>query len=112
MLTDVIGDVYILYDNQVFPEKFEIVLGGLRTKGFGRSRLKYLEKIHVTENVLSEGNFNSRIPVEYLDQFMITVIRPVYGFLLKPLSPTEAIWVKSIFEESEINAPKFLIKGE
>lgn len=109
-LSNVVGNIFIKNNGEVFPEEFSIVLGALRTKGFGRSKLKYLGKIDMTEDTLSEGKFNSRIPVEHLDKFMITVIRPVYGFLLKPISPTEAIWVKSIFEDSEIKAPKFLLK--
>jgi hypothetical protein len=111
VLNNIEGKVYILKnDNIKLPDKFEIYLGALISKGFGKCHLKFINKI---ENVkIKKGILNTRIPCEYTDIFSIkNVIKPVYGYLFETISDTDGVYVKSLFEGSEVAGPIFLLKG-
>ncbi|RLI61796.1 MAG: hypothetical protein DRO88_12620 [Promethearchaeia archaeon] len=111
VLNNVKGKIYIVKNNNVnFPNEFEIFLGALISKGFGKSKLKFKEKI--TNPEISKGILNIRIPVKYLDKFLIKkdIMRPVYGYLFEPTSETSGVYIKSLFEGSEIVGPKFLLR--
>lgn len=112
-LVNVAGNVYVIRNNETqnFPNKIELMMGALRTKGLGASVLKRKGLIRIEEEKhLEYGELNTRIPLEHLNKFLVKPIKPRYGYLLKPLSLSKAIYVKSLFEGSEVYAPNFLIK--
>lgn len=112
VLNNVKGKVYIVKNNDLkLPNEFKIFLGALLSKGFGECYLKYGNKI---ENVkIRKGLLNTRIPCEYMDLFSIkNVMKPVYGYLFESTSDTDGVYIKSLFEGSEIAGPDFLLKGE
>jgi len=112
-LVNVRGHVYILKNKETenLPDKFEMRIGALRVKGLGCTQFIKNSVIEVDKNQLEYGELNTRIPQEHLDKFLIKPIKPIYGYLLKPVSLSEAVYVKSLFEGSEVFAPWFLIKG-
>jgi len=112
VLTDVIGRVYILKSHDInFPKEFEIYLGALISKGFGRCRLKFENEIDNSEIEIEKGILNTRIPLKYLEKFLIKkVIYSIYGYLFEPTSETSGVYIKSLFEGSEVVGPKFLLR--
>ena len=112
VLNDVKGKVYIVKNDEVnFPEEFEIFLGALISKGFGRCNLEYEGEINNIER--TEGILNTRIPIKYKDKFLIEERdKSVYGYLFEPTSETSGIYIKSLFEGSEVVGPKFLLRRE
>lgn len=111
-LSNVTAAVFVRQDiaTEALPEEFEIHLGGLRSRGFGRCQLK--KRAIVDARKVNKGSLNVRIPLEEGESFNIrTIIRPVYGYLFKPL-PLEYTgeYVLSLFEGSELVAPPFLLK--
>jgi len=112
-LTAVRGNIYILKteDTEDFPDRIEIKIGALRVKGLGFTVLIKNGIIETNERQVDIGELNTRIPIEHLNSFLIKPIKPRYGYLLKPLSFSEAIYVLSLFEGSEVYAPRFLING-
>jgi len=111
-LIDVQGNVYVLKNEETenFPDRIEIKIGALRAKGLGHTVLTKNGIVEIDENRLELGELNTRIPLEYLDKFLIKPIKPRYGYLIKPLSLSKAVYVISLFEGSEVYAPRFLIK--
>ena len=112
-LVNVRGHVYILKNTETerLPDKFELRMGALRVKGLGYTQFTRNGIIKVDENQLVYGELNTRIPIEHLDKFLVKMVKPIYGYLLKPVSLSKAVYVKSLFEGSEVYAPRFLIKG-
>lgn len=112
-LTNVCGKVYVLeneFTANNLPEKFDIFMGALTSKGFGLCKLAKRRIIEDKPVVL--GALRTRIPLNKLDIFGIeerNIKRPVYGYLFEPTSPTSGVYVLSLFEESEVVAPEFLI---
>jgi len=111
-LVNVQGHIYILKNKETenLPDKFELRMGALRVKGLGYTQFTKNGVIEVNEYELEYGELNTRIPLGNLDNFLVKPIKPIYGYLLKPLSLSEAVYVKSLFEGSEVYAPRFLIK--
>lgn len=110
-LTDVFGTAYVLKteDTEDFPEEFEIRMGAMKSRGFGLCTLK--KSNEVNNFTTKKGVLNTRIPEEHLDKFGIrNVIKPVYGYLFKPTSSTTGVYVRSLFEGSEIAGPEFLLE--
>ena len=111
-LVNVLGKIYILKneESKALSDTFEITMGGLKSKGFGRCLLKKDQEIDGKE--VSKGILNVRIPMQETDSFNIrTVLRPVYGYLFKPLPSTfTGNYILSLYEGSEVVAPKFLIR--
>ncbi|MDI6810970.1 MAG: hypothetical protein QMD80_04745 [archaeon] len=101
-LTNVLGHIYILKngDTKDLEEEFEIVMGALKSKGFGRCKLKKVQEFEITfcgkynkeecvkilnmckeridENLIcveimnkANGLLNTRIPEKYLEKFGI-----------------------------------------
>jgi hypothetical protein len=66
--------------------------------------------VEVRNGQLDFGKLNTRIPIEHLDKFLIKPVKPQYGYLIKPLSLSKAVYVLSLFEGSEVYAPGFLIE--
>jgi len=112
-LVNVKGHIYILNNKETekIPGRFELRLGALRVKGLGYTQFIKNDVVEVDENQLEYGELNTRIPLEHIDKFLIKPIKPIYGYLLKPVSLSKAVYVKSLFEGSEVFAPWFLTKG-
>ena len=111
-LINVRGHIYILKNKEAeeIPDRFELKLGALRVKGLGYTHFIKNSVVEVDKNQLEYGELNTRIPLEHLDKFLIKPIKSIYGYLLKPISLSEAVYVKSLFEGSEIYGPRFLIR--
>lgn len=111
-LVNVLGKIYVFKneDSKSLPDTFEIGIGGLRSKGFGNCLLHRERDLEGKE--VSRGVLNIRIPLEEKDSFNIrTILKPVYGYLFKPLPNTfTGNYVLSLFEGSEVVGPKFLLK--
>jgi len=111
-LTNVLGKVFVLEDEDTrsFPESFEISLGGLRSKGFGRCALTRISIIREID--IGRGTLATRIPVKLSESFAIrNVLRPVYGYLFEPIPGTfTGNYILSLFEGSEVAGAKFLLK--
>ena len=111
-LTDVRGKVYVLENNFTadLPQRFEIFMGALISKGFGLCRLNKRRAIEVEPKSIKRGILKTRIPLDKQEMFGIRkFLSPVYGYLFEPTSPTSGIYVLSLFEGSEVVAPEFLI---
>lgn len=111
-LTDVRGKVYVLENNFTadLPQRFEIFMGALISKGFGLCRLNKRKAIEVEPKSIKKGILKTRIPLDKQEMFGIRkFLSPVYGYLFEPTSPTSGIYVLSLFEGSEVEAPEFLI---
>lgn len=111
-LVNVWGHIYVLKNKETekLPYKFEIKIGALRVKGLGYTQFTKDGTIEIDGDELIYGELNTRIPLEHLDKFLVKPVKPIYGYLLKPLSLSEAVYIKSLFEGSEVYAPRFLIK--
>ena len=113
-LSDVLGKVFILENDftRNFQDEIIIQMGALITKGFGKCRLRKIGIQEVTEEDKDIGFLKVRIPCKYLHIFGIEIKdnKPVYGYLFEPTSPTTGVYIKALFEGSEVSAPKFLIK--
>jgi hypothetical protein len=112
-LTNVHGKVYILEDDFTanLPQEFEIHMGALISKGFGRCRLRKRRQ-GIEDKPITLGTLKTRIPLNRLNIFGIAekdIRKPVYGYLFEPTSPTSGVYVLSLFEGSEVVAPEFLI---
>lgn len=110
ILNDVRGRVYIIKDQRLsFPNEFNIFLGALISKGFGKCKLKFEREITNIEK--TKGILNTRIPIKYMNKFLIEPKNNLkYGYLFEPSSETSGIYIKSLFEGSEVVGPKFLLK--
>jgi hypothetical protein len=112
-LTNVQGKVYVLEDEftaKNLPDKFGILMGALISKGFGSCTL--IKRKFAEDKPLALGTLRTRIPINKLDIFGIeesNIKRPVYGYLFEPTSLTSGMYVLSLFEGSEMVAPRFLI---
>jgi len=112
-LTTVHGKVYVLeneYTANNLPEKFDIFMGALISKGFGLCTLT--RRRFVEDKPVALGTLRTRIPLNKLDIFGIeesNIKRPFYGYLFEPTSLTSGMYVLSLFEGSEVVAPGFLI---
>jgi hypothetical protein len=112
-LTNVRGKVYVLeneFTANNLPEKFDIFMGAFISKGFGLCTLT--KRKFAEDKPVELGTLKTRIPLNKLGIFGIedgNIKRPVYGYLFEPTSATSGAYVLSLFEGSEIVAPRFLI---
>jgi len=117
VLIDAKGAVYILKNEDTidFPSMIEIMIGALRTRGLGSALLKKIGEIDLSSREsrtkqMDHGRLNTRIPLEHLEKFTVKSIKPKYGYLFKPTSMISGVYVLSLFEDSEVSAPKVLLK--
>jgi hypothetical protein len=110
VLNNVRGKVYIVKNWSVnYPEEFVIFLGALISTGFGKCDLRFEREINNAER--TKGILNTRIPIKYEDKFLIEEKdKPVYGYLFEPTSETSGVYIKSLFEGSEVVGPTFLLR--
>lgn len=138
-LTNVCGVVYLLKDKPLSDSQksLKITMGALVSKGFGECSLEWVGEVDLETQPTKPGFLITRIPVnamdgefEYLqrdgkptrflaEKFGIKkIINPRYGYLFEPFyeenSPLSYTghYVLSIFEESKIEGPEFLVKKE
>ena len=111
-LIDVVGRVYVLFENKIDPKaSLEINMGAFRSKGFGRCSLVF--KGEVEAPAVKRGILFTRIPEKHFDAFGITrVEKPVYGYLFEPKDILSGRYVKSVFEGSIVMGYDFLLKKE
>lgn len=113
-LAKVKGRVYIVFDEDTkdLPPRLEFSMGALKSKGFGRVSL--IRKINdpIDGGEPCTGYLNTRIPEDLLSVFgIMSVKKPVYGYLFKPTSDTGGVWVKALFDGSILEGPPFVIQG-
>lgn len=86
-------------------------MGALKTKGFGKTEVKNINKI---ESEIAQGILNVRIFEEKIRGFKIErIIAPVYGYLFKPDNfGIGGVYKKSLFEGSLVVGPKILLRKE
>jgi len=119
-LSQVKGRLFILVVDgwtRNLPEQFEMVMGGMRYKGFGLCRLTRVGAQPI-EPETKQGRLLTRIPEEVLEIFGIdaeTVKKDGpcrWGYLFKPTSATGGVYVRALFEGSEVEVYSFLTRGE
>lgn len=110
ILTNVLGRVFIVMNNSVeLPNQLSLIMGALKSKGMGRCKLKKIREIK--NPATKRGTLNTRIPFDLKEKFGIkNVVKPEYGYLFRPTSPTSGVYVISLFENSEIYGPDFLMR--
>jgi hypothetical protein len=106
-LTDVLGLVYVVPNRRKLPKEFEITMGALRSQGLGRCTLTYQGKV---ESQVAQGHLNTRIPLDVSNVFGVVAMKPVYGYLFRPLSQASGEYVLSLFEGSLVEGPDVLLK--
>lgn len=85
----------------------EISLGALKSKGFGRCELRYIQEVKTN---LKIGYLKGRLLEEECNTFGITkVIKPCYGYLFYPTSEVSGVYKRALFEGSIIEGPGILI---
>ncbi len=115
-----------------------IYMGAFKTKGFGRCELKKVKNIGDNDLKVGEGMLNTRIPIAKVEElkakgdnfhkdlidndattdflrdiFGIERVKKArYGYLFEPTSATSGVYVLSLFEDSIIEGPGFLLKGD
>jgi len=108
------ADIYVVKNDAVKmlvkDSPMEISLGALKSKGFGRCELRYIGEIKPD---LKIGYLKGRLLEDECDAFGISrVIKPCYGYLFYPTSEVSGVYKRALFEESIIEGPEILIKGE
>ncbi|MEM4408272.1 MAG: hypothetical protein QXI19_05970 [Candidatus Caldarchaeum sp.] len=116
-LSNVLARVYIVYDESTkgLPAELSFSMGALKSKGFGFVYLTRACKVPIEPQEVQAGYLQTRIPdnSNLLKLFGIEEVKkPVYGYLFKPTSETDGVWVRSLFEGSIVKGPSFLVKRE
>ncbi|MDA8186712.1 MAG: hypothetical protein M0T85_01030 [Dehalococcoidales bacterium] len=112
-LSGVRGKLFVLVDDNTrgLHPSFEMFMGGMRYKGLGLCKL---EQVGVCEErEVRQGELLTRIPEEACTHFGIEpgqAEAPVYGYLLKPTSETGGVYVRSLFEGSQVRGYTFLVE--
>ncbi len=139
-LSNIKGEIYI-DENSVkeknIPNSFELIMGGMRFKGFGRCKLQKSETKPDMVVGSKPATLKTRIPLgtkaysfneeelsklkeegkptEFLERVfgIRKVIKPVFGYLFEPDEKRESgRYVLSLFEKSVIVGPKFLTEEQ
>ncbi len=113
-LTNIRASVFIWQDPSspdTLPERFELRLGALRSKGFGLCRLSSKRAVASTDQTLVGGALLTRIPESQLARFDIEPVRPLYGYLFEPEEPERLSghYVRALMEDSLVRGPEFLV---
>ncbi len=110
--TAVLADIFVVkngaMDALIKATPMEILLGALKSKGFGRCQLKYIGEI---KPKLKIGYLKGRLLEEESRDFGITkVIKRHYGYLFYPTSEVSGVYKRALFEGSIIEGPEILIE--
>jgi len=108
------ADIYVVKNEKteilIKNSPTKILLGALKTKGFGRCKFKYIEEVFSDSKV---GYLKGRLLEEEKERFGITdVFKPCYGYLFFPESEVYGKYKRALFEGSIIKGPEILIKKE
>lgn len=108
-LVNVLGLVYVKKGGFNLPEELDITMGALKSRGFGRCHLKL--RGAVTGRMGPPGLLRTRIPFDLLGEFDVRSVRqPRYGYLFRPTSPSTGVYVRALFEGSEVVGPNVLVE--
>jgi hypothetical protein len=108
-LANVEGRVYLIADDIVPPPRLEFSLGALKSYGLGRCLMELLGEI---EPPTIRGLLLTRLPADVAPLFSITALQPRYGYLFRPTSTTDGVYVRSLFEDSFVAGPACLVKED
>lgn len=113
-LSDVLATILVLGNEAAskLPQRFNLVLGGMRNRGFGEAQLSLKEKKPAGQP--RPGSLRVRLPEDQVPAFGIVKVQtPAYGYLFKPSSQTyTGTYVRSLFEGSRVVGPEFLLEPE
>jgi len=112
-LSNVHAEVFVLKANETqhWPQTFNLSMGAMKSKGFGRCRFRILDEVHCQDSV--KGKLCVRLPdvKEIRDVFGVrNILAPVHGYLFQSTSLTSGVYTKSLFEDSEIVSYDILLK--
>jgi len=130
-MTKVKGKAFITCSNIFYElqKDFYLNLGAMISKGFGECAFKFLKEIDIMELPVSVGILKSRIPIransdselsdliesgkttEFLKSIfgIEKIIKPVFGYLFKPVNQYTGYYELSLFEGSKIESHIFLL---
>jgi hypothetical protein len=108
------ADIYVVKNEAVKllikDTPTEISLGALKSKSFGRCKLRYIGEIKPN---LKVGYLKGRLLEDECSAFgIVKVIKPCYGYLFYPTSEVSGVYKRALFEGSIIECPEILIKEE
>ena len=117
------GKIYILVKNDSVDLSgildgsgpFRLVMGALKSKGLGCCQLRKTSEIWIRDPKTAKklGVLKTRIPEDEAALFgieKVDIVSPVYGYLFKPTSITDGVYVRSLFEGSVVRGYGFLLK--
>jgi len=110
-LTGVRGKLFVLLDEHTdrLPKRFQMFMGGMRYKGLG---LVFLERTgEINEPSVGSGSFLTRIPETEAHHFGIEASGAAkLGYLFKPTAERGGVYVRSLFEGSQVRGYRFLVE--
>lgn len=116
VLRAVTGKVFIEGWNERPPLGLSLALGALRSKGFGRTQLRYKQSVEPKKTI---GKLLSRLPECEAEKVGIDqIIRPTYGYLYMPRRTEPAVYsisgyyVRALLEGSIVDGFDFVVKPE
>lgn len=108
-LANVEARVHVLANGNRPPGELELSLGALKSHGLGRCRMELLGYI---DSPIARGWLWTRLPEDVAPLFGVTPVQPRYGYLFRPTSPTDGVYVRSLFEDSLVDGPDCLVKED
>lgn len=99
--------IYLVANGLAAPQSLEFSLGALKSQGFGRCRM---ELLGVVGPPTVRGLLRTRLPEDRAELFAVSAVQPRYGYLFRPTSRTDGIYVRSLFEDSFVEGPACLVK--
>lgn len=111
-LSDVLGRIYIIKkDNLNLPLNISLSMGALKSRGFGKCNLRFLKTIIDLNS--RKGKLRTRIPLDVCELFGIkNIAKPFYGYLFRPISQADGVYILSLFESSKVFGPEFLLEED
>lgn len=108
-LANVEGRVYVIPDGAEPLRQLEFSLGALKSHGLGRC---HMELLGTVEPPTVRGELLTRLPEDVAPLFGVKAIQPRYGYLFRPTSATDGVYIRSLFEDSLVEGPACLVQGE
>jgi len=108
-LANVEARAYVISNGAEPPQRLEFSLGALKSHGLGRCQMELLGTV---EPATVQGWLLTRLPEDVAPLFGLSAIQPRYGYLFRPTSPTDGIYVRSLFEDSRVEGPACLVKED
>lgn len=108
-LANVVGQIYLIPGDTAPPASLEFSMGALKSHGFGRCQMTLLGLV---EPPRVRGRLRTRLPEDVASLFEVSPVQPRYGYLFRPTSATDGVYVRSLFEGSLVEGPECLVKEE